>query len=251
MNIFSSIKAYLYRKTIKIIKYLKHKKTIRQMRTQFWEDFNSYNRLIKPKSLDKRMIFPIINEKTKMTNIDPIYYFQDNWAFKKIIKSGIEKHVDIGSHHKFVGFLSIIIKTTMVDIRPPSVRLDSINFIYGSILKLPFKNNSLQSVSSLCVIEHIGLGRYGDKLNPKGTEESARELKRVIKIGGSLYISVPIENENRIYFNAHRAFTEEYILSLFSPLILKSSKYIIGKKFVDKKPEGSCVGCYHFMNTKK
>jgi hypothetical protein len=46
---------------------------------------------------------------------------------------------------------------------------------------LPFKNNSIECISSLCVLEHIGLGRYGDKLDPFGTEKAIEEIKTIFK----------------------------------------------------------------------
>jgi len=67
----------------------------------------------------------------------------------------------------------------MVDIRPIDVSLDNLFFVKGSILNLPFRNNSIESISSLCVVEHIGLGRYGNVIDPYGSEKAIKELKRV------------------------------------------------------------------------
>lgn len=85
-------------------------------------------------------------------------------------------------------------------------------FKKGSILELPFEDNSIQTLSSLCVVEHIGLGRYGDPVDSFGSEKAIKELKRVLQVGGIILFSVPVDNENKIYFNAHRAFAREYIL---------------------------------------
>jgi len=103
-------------------------------------------------------------------------------------------------------------------------------FRKGSILELPFEDNSIESLSSLCVVEHIGLGRYGDEIDPLGSEKAIKELKRVLKVGGIILFSVPVNFENKIYFNAHRAFTREYILKLFDGFNLLEEKYIYGTK---------------------
>ena len=58
------------------------------------------------------------------------------------------------------------------------------------------------------MVEHIGLRRYGDPLDPDGTVKAMAELKRIVIPGGDLYISVPVDEMNRIYFKAHRAFCE-------------------------------------------
>jgi SAM-dependent methyltransferase len=136
----------------------------------------------------------------------------------------------------------------MVDIRPLSVKLPHLDFIKGSLLELPFVDSSIESLSSICVIEHIGLGRYGDTLDPFGSEKSARELCRVLANNGSLYISVPVDHKNITYFNAHRAFTREYVLELFGSLKLIEEKYIYGNNMFDTyEPEkGFGTGLFHF-----
>jgi SAM-dependent methyltransferase len=135
----------------------------------------------------------------------------------------------------------------MVDIRPLSVPMESIKFKEGSILDLPFEDNSIESVSSICVIEHIGLGRYGDPLDPYGTEKAIAELKRVVRDKGDLYISLPVDDKNRVYFNAHRAFEETYLEELFKPFTVIERRYIYGKQFVDTLQRGFGIGCYHLQ----
>jgi ubiquinone/menaquinone biosynthesis C-methylase UbiE len=127
-----------------------------------------------------------------------------------------------------------------------SLPLNTIEFKQGSILNLPFTDKSVESLSSLCVVEHIGLGRYGDPLDPNGTEKAIEELKRVIKLDGNLYVSLPLDDENRTYFNAHRAFREEYILKLFDYFELVQARYIYGNEFGDQLKAGFGTGCYHF-----
>ncbi len=214
---------------------------------RFWIAYRNYNRLATP--LEKPEIgylYPCLGEDTAETPVEPIYFYQDSWAFAKIVTNAPRVHVDVGSHHKFVALLSKVVQLTMVDIRPLSLPLDTINFKGGSILDLPFENGSIESLSCLCVIEHVGLGRYGDPLDPRGSEKAISELKRVIGPGGNLYLSVHLDDENRIYFNAHRAFREEYILSLFEDFSLIESRYIFGREFLPKRKAGFGTGCYHF-----
>jgi SAM-dependent methyltransferase len=133
-----------------------------------------------------------------------------------------------------------------VDIRPFSLPLDTLRFQQGSISNLPFRDASLPSVSSLCVIEHIGLGRYGDPLDAFGSEKAIYELKRVVMAGGDLYLSFPLDDENRTYFNAHRAFQEEQVLRLLEPFHTLEKRYIYGKDFLEQPRKGLGTGCYHF-----
>ena len=68
---------------------------------------------------------------------------------------------------------------------------------------MPFEDRSVSSLSCLHVAEHIGLGRYGDPLDPAGTTKAAAELARVLAPGGQLLFSGPV-GVPRTCFNAHR-----------------------------------------------
>jgi SAM-dependent methyltransferase len=132
----------------------------------------------------------------------------------------------------------------MVDIRPLSLEMESIKFVEGSILNLDFPDKSVESISSLCVIEHIGLGRYGDPLDPEGSIKAFLELMRVVKPGGNLFISFPIEEKSKTYFNAHRAFDEQEMLAHADEFHILDKKYIFGTKFTHEYSPEFGVGCY-------
>ena len=162
---------------------------------------------------------PCLNDRTKTSRFDTHYFYQDIWAFKKIKESKAENHIDIGSNVNFVGFLSAITKVTFVDIRPLEANLKNLESIKGDILSLPFKDNSVNSLSCLHVAEHVGLGRYGDSLNPLGTEKACKELSRILSKGGNLYFSLPVGTP-RLCFNAHRVHSPEQIIQYFNGLKL-------------------------------
>lgn len=189
---------------------------------------------------------PCINDWSTHTPMDPVYFYQDAWAFERILEFGAEEHVDIGSHHKLVTLLSKVVRTTMVDIRPLELQLESLNFLEGSILSLPFDDGTCRSVSSICVIEHIGLGRYGDPIDDLGSVKAARELVRVLAPDGRLFVSVPVIETDRVFFNAHRAFSEPTVLEMFAPLKLVQKRYIYGKEFGRDRKSGFGTGCYEF-----
>jgi hypothetical protein len=212
---------------------------------KFWGAYHAYQRLAPAgQRAQWEFIYPCLHDDTSKTYIEPIYFYQDCWAFEKILQNRPPWHVDVGSHHKFVALLSKAVPVTMIDLRPLSLPLASLKFVQGSILSLPFGDRSVPSVSSICVIEHIGLGRYGDPLDPRGTEKALEELKRIVAPGGHLYLSLPLDDCNRVYFNAHRAFKEEYLLGLFPPFKLAESRYIYGCEFGEKHRTGFGTGCY-------
>jgi SAM-dependent methyltransferase len=71
------------------------------------------------------------------------------------------------------------------------------------------------SLSCLHTIEHLGLGRYGDPLDPEGHLKGLAQLKRLVKPGGRLYLSTPIGPE-RVEFNAHRIFAASTLAAWFN-----------------------------------
>jgi SAM-dependent methyltransferase len=190
--------------------YIGNYSTIKKIRN---ENFNNFK------------LAPQLNDKTSFTPIEPVYFYQDTWAARKIFELKPKHHYDVGSSAKTLGILSQFVPITMIDIRPLPLDLPGLNFIEGSILDLPFDDNSLGSISSLCVVEHIGLGRYGDPIDAFGSEKSILELKRVVRVGGVIIFSVPVDIVNTVYFNAHRAFTRDYILTLFDGFELLEEKY--------------------------
>lgn len=211
---------------------------------RFWSSYRRYSEL-SGSAAPLELLYPCLGDDTNVTPVEPVYFFQDAWAFEKILASRPDRHVDVGSHHRFVSFVSKIVPTTMVDVRPLEVRMESIAFVKGSVLALPFPDMILPSVSSICVVEHVGLGRYGDPLDPHGTQKALEELKRVVAPNGNLYVSLPLDDADREYFNAHRAFTEETVLRMLEPFEVVERRYIYGDEFVAQRRPGFGVGCYH------
>jgi len=148
------------------------------------------------------------------------YFWQDLWAAGEVSKNGVSDHVDIGS--RIDGFVAHIMSTCRVhyvDLRP--IELSHPNFIFeqGSILDLPFVSGSVRSLSCLHVIEHIGLGRYGDAVDPEGYMKAAAEISRVLAPSGKLLLGTPVGIE-RLCFDAHRVFDPSTMLKAFASLRL-------------------------------
>ncbi len=215
---------------------------------RFWRSYQTYKQIASPdRQPSLEHLYPCLGDDTAETLIEPTYFYQDAWAFEKIVKQHPRQHIDVGSHHKFVALLSKVVSLTMIDIRPLSLPLDTISFKFGSILDLPFEDKSVESLSSLCVVEHIGLGRYGDPLDPKGTEKAVQEIKRILKPGGNLYFSLPINDQSCTYFNAHRAFKEDYVFELMKPFICQEKAYIYSSCFGYELQKGFGIGLYQFQ----
>lgn len=186
---------------------------------RFRQEWRAYSKMAEAEKLSIHDAYPCLHDTTPSTPFDAHYFYQDIWAFKAILRSGAAAHVDVGSLVTFVGMLTAITKVTFVDIRPLTADLDNLEVTKGSILSLPFEDNSVSSLSCLHVAEHIGLGRYGDPIDPAGTKKATRELTKILAPGGTLYFSLPV-GRPRVCFNAHRIHSPRQILDYFSDLTL-------------------------------
>ncbi len=215
----------------------------------FARDYRHFRRLNQgtPFALSGHDIFPCLRDRTTTTPVEPTYFLQDAWFARKIAGQRPASHVDVGSSAKSMALVAQFVPVTLVDIRPVEIELEGFSFQAGSILALPFADGSQASLSSICVIEHIGLGRYGDPLDAHGSEKAAAELLRVLARGGNLYVTVPVDAACRIYFNAHRAFTRDYLLALFPGLELVEERYIYGRALCPsyEPARGFGTGLYH------
>ncbi len=164
--------------------------------------------------------WPALTDATSTTPFDPHYTFQDGWAARQIAARKPARHVDVGSRISFVIGLSAFIPITFIDVRPLEVQLSGLDSRPGSLLELPYADGELASLSCLHVAEHIGLGRYGDPLDPQGTIKAARELQRVLASRGTLYFSLPV-GRKRVAFNAHRVHDPREVPALFPELRLE------------------------------
>lgn len=187
---------------------------------RFLADMRSYRRLAPEAEVSLAEAYPQIHDLTATSPIDAHYFYQDVWAARRVAELGPPHHVDVGSRVDYVGFLTAITTVTFVDIRPLEVELEGLTSVAGSILALPFEDHSLRSLSCLHVAEHVGLGRYGDELDPDGTRKAANELQRVLAPGGQLLFSVPV-GRPRICFNAHRIHEPDEVVAMFDDLVLE------------------------------
>jgi hypothetical protein len=163
--------------------------------------------------------YPMLLDRTTTTRVDVHYFYQAVWAMERIAKVRGSFHVDVGSEVSFIGMLTTHLPVVFVDIRPIHVKLPSLSSLAGNLLSLPLATQSVDSLSCLHVAEHVGLGRYGDLLNPMGTSLACKELNRVLAPGGHLFFSMPV-GKPRVCFNAHRVHSPQQVLTYFSNLEL-------------------------------
>lgn len=190
----------------------------------FYQDLLLYKELNKREnfSVDDGNLWPVISDKYANAGTVRNYFWQDLWAAQLVISSGEREHFDIGS--RLDGFiahlLSAKIDVTMIDVRPFPTEIQGLHTIVDDAKTLhQIEDSSIKSLSALCSIEHFGLGRYGDSIDPEACFECFNNISRVLRKGGSLYLSLPVGKE-RVEFNAHRVFYPSTIIDCFDDMEL-------------------------------
>lgn len=173
--------------------------------------------------------YPILNERTDQSGtISGHYFHQDLLVSQLIFKHNPVVHIDIGSRvDGFIAHVASFRKIVVLDIREQDVQIDNIEFKQANMMNLDQElYNSCDSLSSLHVLEHFGLGRYGDPIDVNGYIDGFNNMSVMLKEGGKFYLSVPIGRQ-RVEFNAHRIFSIKTILDLCKKeFVLDSFSYV-------------------------
>lgn len=160
-----------------------------------------------------------LDDVTSHTSFDRHYVYHTSWAARHLARLMPECHIDISSDLRFVTLVSAFVPIHFYDYRPAELVLSGLETRSADITALPFADGSISSLSSMHVVEHVGLGRYGDPIDPDGDLKSIAELIRVLAPGGDLFFVVPI-GKPLVMFNAHRVYSYDQIIRYFSSLTL-------------------------------
>lgn len=187
------------------------------------------------------------------------YFNQDLLVANFIFKENPERHIDIGSRiDGFIAHLAAFRKVEVMDIRKlrPTSH-ENIMFIQNDIMNEENTHNEIcDSISSLHALEHFGLGRYNDKLDPSGHLLGFKNMVKMLKVNGKLYISFPI-GKKKLVFNQRRVFSYDEILNWNKNLSLIRFDYVddngnLFKNSPLKSARQINYGCgiYTFIKTK-
>ncbi len=200
-------------------------------------------------------LYPIVQENTATTSFERHYVFHPAWATRKVAQLRPARHVDVGSTLQFCAQLSAFVPVLFLDYRPADLKLSGLTCGKGDLLALPFPSDSVASLSCMHTVEHVGLGRYGDPIDPTGDLKAIGELSRVLAVGGSLLFVVPV-GRPRLMFNAHRIYAYEQVIASFERLTLKEFTLIPDEgEMVENAPPALVAtqtwGCGCFWFTKE
>lgn len=144
------------------------------------------------------------------------YFHQDLLVAQRVFDTAPERHVDVGSRiDGFVAHVAAFRPIEVIDIRPLTTTARNIRFIQSDMMR-PLSDeltSCTDSLSCLHALEHFGLGRYGDPIDPDGHRKAFANLIGMLKPKGRLFLSVPIGTQ-RLEFNGHRVFKPAYIAEM-------------------------------------
>jgi SAM-dependent methyltransferase len=139
--------------------------------------------------------------------------------------------LDIGSSSSlFLYKLTQYGKTWGIDARPFFEKVPGhITFVQCDVLGMPFADNFFDFVSFISVVEHIGLGGYGDPLHDNGDSKAMREIGRVLKTAGTLVLTTVIANEY-VTYPTTRIYDQQAFDKLIAGFDLGDEQYYIFRK---------------------
>lgn len=133
------------------------------------------------------------------------YFLQDLYVAQQIFAAAPQRHVDIGSRiDGFAAHVASFREIEVFDIRPVDSKVPGVVFRQADLMDADALPPAYcDSLSCLHALEHFGLGRYGDPLNPEGHLQGLRNMAGLLKPGGRFYLSGPV-GVPRVQFNAQR-----------------------------------------------
>jgi len=162
---------------------------------------------------------PCLDDRTPGTGFDRHYVYHTAWAMRVLARSRPSAHVDVASSLYFAALASAFVPVRYYEYRPVDLHLSGLACDQADLLDLPFADRSVHSLSCMHVVEHVGLGRYGDPLDPEGDLKAMAELERVLAPGGNLLFVAPVGTP-RVQFNAHRIYGFDQVAEAFDGLDL-------------------------------
>ena len=170
---------------------------------RYLQDLRAYMRAPGAEPWSRVTLKPMLEERTSSHGFDAHYVYLGAWAFRHITRACPPQHIDVAGQIGWVTCLASVTQVVFIDVRPFLGQVENLESRAGSVLSLPFPDRSVSSLSCLHVAEHIGLGRYGDPIDPLGTRKAFAELSRVLAPGGRFYFVLPVGRPS-VVFNAHR-----------------------------------------------
>lgn len=195
---------------------------------KYWKDLRSFRRQASGRITIRPCLHDFHDSAGRVANE---YFWQDLMVAQWIHEARPKKHIDVGSRlDGFVAHVASYREIEVIDIRPVQVNIPRVKFkqmdLMSNEVAARYGMGYCDSISCLHAIEHFGLGRYGDPLDPYGLDKGLANLASLLQPGGTLYLSLPIGKE-RVEFNAQRITDPRSLIALAEKNALRISRLVV------------------------
>ena len=136
---------------------------------------------------------------------------------------GLVLDVGICTSRLSVALASRGFRVVGIDFQAYPYRHPSLWAVRADAMCLPFSSGCFGCVLAISVLEHIGIGHYGDPKDGHGDREAVREIRRVLRPGGRALLTVPFGLAQTDAFQ--RVYDPLRLHELLAPLTLERIEY--------------------------
>jgi SAM-dependent methyltransferase len=149
------------------------------------------------------------------------------WILRNIPSKG--RILDVGSTGSQLPLMLVGLgyEVWTIDVRKYEYEdiVNNLNCVVGDIRGTNFSTSFFDIVLTVSTIEHVGLGRYGDPVDMEGDRKAVEEIRRVMKDGGVLLMTVPLGKVS--IKKLHRVYDQESLMFLLRHFKIESLEYFL------------------------
>jgi len=155
-------------------------------------------------------------------------FIEWSWVFSELPK-GKASILDIGPGSEFLCSATAArngAEVTCFDVRrfDPPFTMQGLDLVTGDLQAYDFKDKKFDAIINVSVIEHIGLGRYGDANSTDGDIKVMQKLARWLKPNGKMLFTIPV-GKDAIHSPLHRVYGQQRLPSLLGKYHILKEEY--------------------------
>lgn len=148
-------------------------------------------------------------------------------------------------------------KITITTLAPEAVCywFRGVSYVFGDLRDLDFRDDWFDAVACISTIEHVGMdnamyahnSETARRSNAQDFVRAVKELRRVLKPGGSLYITFPFGRyEDHGWFQQFDAALADQVIAAFAPTQLQETVFRYDPDGWKLSERGECAECCYF-----